>query len=1484
MRKVSLVIICLLLVMGAFAQNRNFTFSKDSIKFFQEMDAFLKEARPKEAKFFMKEFEISWYGGKFNEQQRQGVYDMCNDMLGKRQIKPFPDFKNYLYAVQSFVESDKQSDESFLAWQESVRKLLDFRKSKKFRDYIEMSFNLFEYNLIYKSPSTEWESSNLNFKFDFDSLPKLVFESLDLLCYSKGDSAVIYDTKGVYYPTEETWYGKKGKVYWDRAGFSRDSVYAELKSYTVKLRTPSYSADSVTFYNKLYLEKPLEGILSEKVLANVKPQSASYPRFDSYNKRIVIKNITENVDYDGGFSMYGAKFIGAGSEDDDAYVIFYREQAPFLIVSAKRFAIRKDRISSSQAKIKFKMDKDSLIHPGLSFKFFFDSREVTFIRDYKGLSKSSYFDSFHQMDMDYEVLKWNIDETTIHLGNLVGGTKKDAYFESTSLFQLDRFEALQARSMTHPFYQIMQLKEKLDTNVVTEGQLAGHMGLSREQIRSLLMTLNIYGYILYDFDNQKFIIRDKLEHYYYSRSGKVDYDAIVIHSEVQGDDNATINLLNYDLKVNGVRAVLLSDSQQVFIIPKGGEIVVKKNRDMIFSGVVRAGKFDFFGNEFAFNYDQFKIDLPNVDSLKLRADGENVNEYGQTEQIPVKSVIEDINGELLIDDGLNKSGVKPFPEYPIFKSKKKSYVYYDKSSIYGGVYKRNDFYFQVDPFTIDSLDNFTNEGINFAGTFSSAGIFPDIQENLRLQEDYSLGFTRDAPPDGYASYSGKGQHYNKIKLSNKGLKGEGKFEYITSSGTSNDITYFPDSMVCVAQTYDIEEKSTAVEFPPTSAENVLVRWHTFRDLMLVKQLEKPFKMYDGSEHYGTLTLRPQGLTGAGKFKFDKAELFADRFKFKFNEFRSDTADFNLLDEVGGNALSFKTNNVNAYITFEGRYGEFKSNGGGSFIEFPQNQYICFMEEFKWFMDNDDIEMTAKKDGGKVDDLTGVKLDGSKFISVHEKQDSLSFYVPKATYDLKKKIIDCKGVKFVNVADAMIYPDSGHMIIQKAAHIETLRNAEIVANYVTQNHKIYNGTINIHGKKDYSGTGYVDYTDENDKVQPIFLENIGVDTTLQTYASGIIDDSSKFMLSPQYEYNGRVFLTSNKADLTFKGNCRIIHDCNTLPRNFFMIHAEIDPQNIYIPIDSNLTNEYDEELLASVLLGNDSLGVYSAWLNSKNRSMDQEILRAVGYLYYHKESGEYRISSKNKIMDPRTFQGNYLSLNTKSCKITGEGQINFGAETGSFKIKSAGSLVHNQVDDDAIFDLMMVLDFFFDESSLDKMAKEFSGSASLDPISLEGNAFEMGLRELLGQAEADKLITQINLHGGYKKVPVELNKALVFNEIRFKWNDNASAYRSYGRIGVGNIFKTQVNRYVNGKVEIQKKRSGDKVRIYLEMDANNWYYFEYLRGVMYVSSSNDEFNTALSELKSDKRKYKHTKGEKPFQFMYYSSDKKKRDFLRDFEID
>ncbi|MGB0882319.1 MAG: hypothetical protein ACPGSO_05160 [Vicingaceae bacterium] len=1473
------LVICFLMSLSMYSQTTLKHFTSDSAIFFDEMEQFLTHSRRDEGVLIMDDF--SWHWGKFSKKGREEVYKMANLMLKKKK-RAFPDFKNYLYTISDFVSSEHQTEENFIEWQKILAKLVKGRSKKKFSAYLKSCNDLFAENLLYKSAANQWAADNNNYTFGYDSLPTIEFDSLTLTCYSKGDSSVIYNTSGIYYPTEGKWVGEGGKVTWERAGFSADSVYAKAGKYIIAFKSPKYTLKNVQFYDLHYFEEPLQGVLQEKVLANVKTLRASYPKFDSYEAIFSIKDLSKGVDYIGGFSLYGRKVVGRGTENQDAYLIFKRKEVPFLKVASKAFVIKPEQIVSQIAASTFYVKNDSIFHPGLSFKYFTKDRKVSMLRDGKGIKITPYTNTYHQVDMDFESLVWNVDSPMIEFKNMIGGTNTKARFVSADYFRLNDYLAIMGMQEKHPLYTLKEIVDKLDTNFITNRDVAAHTLQSVSRIETMLLELSNLGFINYNYDAKNFVVKDKLLNWVKASGGRVDYDVIGFFSSIKNKSNATLSLLNYDLKIRGVNSINVSDSQEVVIYPSRREIVLKKNRDFDFSGVIQAGRFDIMGSNFSFNYDEFKIDMPIVDSLRIYAETGRKNKHGEPVIRPVKTLVNNIKGDLLIDKPNNKSGIKPAEEYPKLNSYEDSYVYYDKKSIQKGAYGKEHFHFHLEPFSIDSLDNFDNDQLRFKGEMMTAGIFPDFKETLTLQPDHSLGFIRETPKGGFPMYGGKGTYHDTIRMSNEGLRGNGKLEYVASTTYSNDFLFFPDSMNAIAQSYDVEESPVAVEFPPVEGKNVETRWLPKKDIMYHKEIDQPIAMYDMQSFMnGQTMIQPDGLSGSGTFEFQKAELEANLMRFKFSDFSSDTADFRLKSgKLGGEDASydFKTVNVNAYITFKDRYGEFKSNGGGSYVSFDPVEYICYMDEFKWFMDNDNIELSAGESSST--DASGVKLDGAQFISTREGQDSLSFFSTKANYDIKEKRVYAAGVKFINVADAMVYPDSGNVVIDKGADMQTLYNSKVVANYITKNHNIYNSTINIFGKRKYSGEGYIDYVDELDKVQTIFLDKVAVDTTGQTFANATIKDTANFTLSSNYEFYGKVNLFASNKNLTFDGYSRILHDCDLLARNWFSFEQEIDPNEIYLPIDSTTKDVSGNPLTTSMFLSPDSIGIYTAFLNKKRKTKNISMLSAEGYLYYDKVKQEYQISNKDKLIE-RSFSGSYLSLNKKNCKVYGEGKINLGNKTGQVEMNVAGVIEHNQIDDEAIFDLVMTTDFFFNEDALKKMTKHFEEAYELDPANLDRPTFAKGLKEMVGLEEGDKLIGQVSLNGQFKKVPKSLEKTFMFNDVKMKWDGESRSFKSFGRIGLSNIKDKQINKYLTGHVELIKKRSGDVLTIYLEIDKNNWYFFTYTRGMMQAISSNVDFNTAITETKPDKRKSKPAKGQEPYQYMY-STKRKKRDFLRKFE--
>lgn len=1457
-------------------------FSEDPVKFLDEIKTMFEATNmeKKEIKDYMEAFTLVWNSPEYTQTLKKATYDCCNLMI-KRKIRILPEYQSYLNSVQNFATS-KQSEDNFLSWQECVNKILNAKILKNFSDYLQMSENLFASNTFYKSAVVEYGSNNNKYIFEYDSVPKVIFPSLNLKCYNnQRDSGIVYNTRGVYYPYRGIFMGETGKVNWKRAGLDENTVWAELKKYQITLKTMGFTADSVTFYNKNYFAKPLIGQLVEKVVSE-KEGNISYPRFDSYSKRMQIPNITKDVDYDGGFLQRGPKFLGSGNKDEDAKLLFKREGKVVLIVGAKLIGVTKEKLTAETANIKIFFDKDSITHPSVNMKFMIADRTLSLIRTNDGVSRSPFLNSFHMVDMYFEELAWKIDDPKIDLRMLVGNTQEDAMFESSNYFRRDRYESVQGIDQINPLYQMREfvMKKNGENRKFTATEYAHYIKFGLRDVQPMLVRLSALGFIIYDIEDDQVTVNEKLFTYISASAGQVDNDVIQFPSVVRNASNATINLLNYDMTIFGVKQIYMSDSQNVVIYPAERQIILKKNRDFTFAGVVHAGRFDFFGKEFSFDYTKFVVNLKNVDSLRLSVKSREPDAYGEFPLVRVKTVIEHINGTLEIDNPANKSGRKPFPQYPIFNSLKESFTYYDKKSIQNGKYPKDKFFFHLEPFVIDSLDNFSNEGLNFKGEMVSAGIFPTIKESLTLQNDYSLGFITQAPAAGYPMYGGKGTYNSAIKLSNQGLRGDGSINYVTSTTKSNDFIFYPDSVNALAQTFDVKEQKIKPEFPQVHGDSVKMHWIPLKDAMLVYNSKiKKFQSYNGQAQFdGHLSLTPKQLFGNGVADFSNAKLDAKLIKFRSNAFDSDTANFHLkaLDQAGLDA--FGTDNVNAKVDFDKRYGEFKSNGKGSIVKFPVNQYICYMDNFKWFMDENNIELGSSKVANKAasEDLD---LSGPQFISVHPKQDSLSFYSPSAKFDLKKYVIAAKEVKYINVADARIYPDKGDVTIDKDAVMRTLNNAKIVANSITKYHSLYNCTVNVFARKSYAGSGYYDYVDEIKTKQTFYFSNISVDTTFQTYAETNIPDSSKFRLSPNFEYKGKVKLKATNQFLVFDGAARISHDCAGIPKVWFKFESEVNPNSIYIPVDKEPKDIAGKPIAASLMVTTDSTHFYSAFLSPKESMSDPYVLPADGFLFFDKATREYRISNKEKLVE-RSLPGNYLSLNTALCKVYGEGKIDLGGDFGQVKMESYGSAIHYLIPDSVAFDMLMTLDFFFDDGALDKMSDALVNAADLKPTDFSRPVFEKGMREMLGKEQADKLISQLNLYGSYKKFPDELKKTFFFTDLKMKWNKDTRSYTSNGKIGIGNMGKTQINKYVDGRVELVKKRGGDILNVYIEIDPNNWYYFNYTRGTMLAVSSNEAFNTALKELKPDKREKAGDKDKKePNYYFNICPPSKKTQFLR-----
>ncbi len=1468
-------------------------FSKDN--FISELNTFFQEVNNKDDKkagdALMKDFTLLWNSMALTDSMKLQFYSNCNLML-KRKLRPFPHFKTYVTTFSDFVNSTV-GNKSLASWQNSLKLLIEKSTSSQFLLYLDQTQKLVTENIIYFSNATQWKSSSIDFQFIYDTTVRIVFPKLDLICNANKDSSIIYETQGTYYPLQNIWKGTGGKVDWKRAGYDEGNVYALLGKYEIYMKYSKYSADTVKFFHSGFFNYPLVGGLQEKVMADITDDKATYPRFTSYDNNIEIKNIFKDIDYQGGFSMWGARFMGSGNEEKDANLIFNYDGKPLIKTTSKSFFIRKDRISSASGSATIYWEKDSIFHPGIEVKYLDAKKELSLLRMADGLGRSPYFDSWHKIDMYFEALYWKVGDPKMELRMIKSASNSgEAAFESFNFYAESRYDKIQGLEQVNPLLVLRDHYQKTKSKLFSLEDMIAVFHRPSDQVMVLMMNLANMGFIIYDYNHNTITIKDRLFEYLNSKNKKTDYDILRFISTITEQSNATLNLLNFDLKLRGVPMILLSDSQNVFLYPTEQEITLKKNRDFTFSGRVHAGLFDFYSKESSFDYDNFKINLPIVDSMTFFVQDKSKERdlYGNFPLVKVKTAIEDISGDLLIDKNNNKSSIRDYPEYPIFNSKNVSYIYYNKYYIEKGVYVKDRFYFHVNPFTVKNLDKFETEDMKFAGYLHSAEIFPDIVNPLTVQPDNSLGFVYEIPDGGLPAYKGKGTYFNTVDLSYKGFRGRGILNYLTSTMNSADIFFYPDSMNANAQDYVVKEVAKGTEYPPIKGTDVYVHWMPYQDEMSVSKKMTPLAIFNNSEVnlHGKIILSPAGTRGSGIAELKDAEISALNYTFKHHEILSDSADFKFKNQENME-ISLVTNNYKTHIDFEKRKGDFVSNGGMSRIDFPQNMYMCYGQAFEWFMDKSEIAINyvgsktkLAIDTNNLRAMLDLDMVGNEIISTHPAQDSLRFRSTRAVYNLKDYVISAEGVNLIRVADAAIFPEKAEVTILRKAEMKQLNNARIIANITTKYHQFNNAVVNINSKKNYNATANYEYVDENDKKFNVFFDKIGVDSINQTYATGSVSETDDFALSPYFDYTGKVRLTAKKEFLSFSGGTKIVNPCDTADQFWLKFESEINPKSIYIPVPDTKLKDINNATLFSALFFSKSSQVYASFLSTKGKLTDAVLLGARGFLNYNKETKEYRIASREKLNDIN-LAGNYLSFNTEKCSYMGEGKLGLGFNFGRMEMNAYGKVDYQPLTESSTLDIIMNLDFFFNEDALKFMAEDIEkDQGSNDPLDLNNTPkYLKALDEIFDSLAAPKIRNELTIQGGiYKKLPQQLTKSIFIGDVVLQWDSITKSYHSSSKIGLASIGKMQINKFVNGHIEIEKKRSGDVITIYLEMDQSKWYYFSYSNNIIQTISSEPEYNKIITETKPEKRRLDPDDG-KPGLTYTIGTERSKKKFLSKF---
>jgi hypothetical protein len=302
--------------------------------------------------------------------------------------------------------------------------------------------------------------------------------------------------------------------------------------------------------------------------------------------------------------------------------------------------------------------------------------------------------------------------------------------------------------------------------------------------------------------------------------------------------------------------------------------------------------------------------------------------------------------------------------------------------------------------------------------------------------------------------------------------------------------------------------------------------------------------------------------------------------------------------------------------------------------------------------------------------------------------------------------------------------------------------------------------------------------------------------------------------------------------------------------------------ITLPDDKSGPNR----LFNGIYLAPDSTSGYSAFLSQDNSKADQEIIASTGVLYYDKGINSYVVTSVEKVRNPRAA-GNYLALNNKDCYTTGKGGLGFADKAGQINLQSFGVVTHQLNNDAMVLDMVLGFDFFFDEDIMKAIAKKLQAASALKASDNNRDAYKVAIDNLLTQKEREKYEEEMNLMGAPERVPRQLRQTINFSELVLEFNPETNSFVSSGEIGIGNIYAEQINKRAKGIVEVARKRRGDEITIYIEIEGSSDYvFFQYKRNIMTFYTTDKALMEKLQAIDPKKRGLEAKDGKPPYTFM------------------
>ncbi|MCI4671177.1 MAG: hypothetical protein MRZ79_23765 [Bacteroidia bacterium] len=1172
---------------------------------------------------------------------------------------------------------------------------------------------------------------------------------------------------------------------------------------------------------------------------------------------------------EGAFGGWGD--LPEETEHIPAQMEIQRKGNTVMKLAGEAFVLDDERmVGKAVEAILYTSDADSLYHPSMDAIYLTEDTTVTLKKPKRSVyARIPFTSSYHEYFLYFESIRWNLTQDQLEFTAFVDKENKVSAIESYDYFTKARYNKYKGVLRFNPIGALYQYSIKNKGEPIFPESLTKEFRIpeANTAFERSLPQLEGDGFLKYDRLSKEITPLPKLYAWGRAARKKKDFDAIQIISKVDTGSHAKLNLDNMELTLQGVPYFSISDSVFLWAKPSKQEVVVEQNRNLRFGGQIAAGRLNFYGNDtlenYHFDYESYSILVDSVDSIRFVM---NRNPDPNVKQNPLEkalnnTVFEGVTGAIHIDHPYNKSGEKDYSHFPVFDSYSQSYLYWASNEVEGGVYSKEKMYFAVDPFVLDSLETFDPTNLQFDGEFYSSEIFPVIKQRLQVMDDFTLGFKRATPPEGYEIYNGNGKIMGDILLDSKGLHAGGTLEYLGTIAKSDTFVFHFDSVMATVNYFNMKKGyRKGVYFPEVKAATAEYKWKTKDSTLLIKSKSfNSLSLFDGEATFsGELKISELGMVGNGTIELGQVQIDADSIVFSQMDFTADNSTFTITDENDSSIIMFQAQNVNVAYDVKEHSSDFKSKEDSRLLaDFPLHKYKTNLVKGNYGRDTYDLRL---EDSGGLGDSTNY------FISTLQAMDSLKFMAGSAYYDLFNKTVRIDGVEQILIADAVIFPDSAYAVVEEGGYLKPLQNAVISADQDSGFHRIYDAIVQVNSREDYTGSGKYDYIEVDGQKQFIEFNDIRVNSDQTTVASGEIAEEDEFYLTERIFFAGDAFLDASRKFLEFEGEVKIESENEAFYGVWFDFDRTlVNPDSVFIPIAEDIANDVGDPLISGLNYYPEMRSFYSSFLQPTENIDDKVVLTASGGLTFDRKKKEFKIGSREKILG-KVYKGATVAFNDEAQTITSKGFLKFpyNFEDKTVSIKMAGEWKENLKKRTLNTDLVMGINMgVLPDEALSKLvdAIAYATATQNKDIDFNQRSFLESAAELLDEEnkierETQKLVQNVSNSMVYTdiKMAEQLPYTLLLSGVNFNYDRRLRTLYSDAELGLIGINGRPINKVVRGKVvykfgkvTAEGDSEPDKLTIYLQADEFNWVYFSFEDQIIYtVSSYYDEYNAIIQQ--------------------------------------